>query len=105
MNRWVEFEIERPYPGNAHLTQALWRPSKYMGCGEAEKPFKNGMCRIQVCRYARYVRLCKQHDVSVFFSLILFPHIIYLVCVFKTELEIVRWADLNPRWVGIGYHQ
>ena len=25
--------------------------------------------------------------------------------VFKTELEIVRWADLNPQWVEIGYHQ
>ena len=22
VNRWVEFEIERDYPGNAHLTQA-----------------------------------------------------------------------------------
>ncbi|KAL7439289.1 hypothetical protein ACHAXH_004636 [Discostella pseudostelligera] len=53
VGRWVEFEVNRPYPGNAHLTQALWRGSKYMGCGEAQKEFANGMCRIQVCRYAR----------------------------------------------------
>lgn len=53
VGRWVEFEIKRPYPGNAHLTQALWRPAKYMGCGEAEKPFRTGMCRVQVCRYSR----------------------------------------------------
>ncbi|KAL7529417.1 hypothetical protein ACHAXR_002954, partial [Thalassiosira sp. AJA248-18] len=53
VGRWVEFEIGRLYPYNAHLTQALWRPSKYLGCGEAEKPFRTGMCRVQVCRYAR----------------------------------------------------
>lgn len=53
VGRWVEFEVNRPYPGNAHLTQALWRGSKYMGCGESQKEFTYGMCRIQVCRYAR----------------------------------------------------
>jgi len=53
VGRWVEFEIERDYPGNAHLTQALWRAGKYMGCGESVKDFRNGKCRIQVCRYAR----------------------------------------------------
>ena len=56
VGRWVEFEINRPYPGNAHLTQALWRASKYLGCGEASKSLGNNkMCRTQVCRYARYV--------------------------------------------------
>ncbi|KAL3770571.1 hypothetical protein ACHAWO_000931 [Cyclotella atomus] len=53
VGRWVEWEILRPYPGNAHLTQALWRPSKYMGCGESVKDFRNGKCRVQVCRYSR----------------------------------------------------
>lgn len=53
LRRWVEFEVKRDYPGNAHLTAALWRASKYMGCGESEKVFRSGMCRIQVCRYAR----------------------------------------------------
>eukprot|EP00970_Alexandrium_tamarense_P009127 scaffold1803_cov195-Alexandrium_tamarense.AAC.3 len=54
--RWVEWEIKRDYPGNAHLTQAMasiWRPAKYVGCGESAKEHKNGQCRIQVCRYAR----------------------------------------------------
>ena len=53
VGRWVEWEIKRPYPGNAHLTQALWRSSKYMGCGESVKDFRNGKCRVQVCRYSR----------------------------------------------------
>lgn len=53
VRRWVDFEIGRRYPANAHLTQALWRASKYLGCGEAEKPYRTGMCRVQVCRYAR----------------------------------------------------
>jgi hypothetical protein len=63
VGRWVEFEINRPYPGNAHLTQALWRASKYLGCGEASKSLGNNkMCRTQVCRYARYVSLKKSVD-------------------------------------------
>lgn len=55
LSRWVEDELTVGYPGNAHLTQALWRPSKYLGCGEAAKPYNSGrgMCRVQVCRYAR----------------------------------------------------
>lgn len=53
VNRWVDFEIGLNYPSNGHLTQCLWRASKYLGCGEAAKPFRGGMCRIQVCRYAR----------------------------------------------------
>ena len=24
-----------------------------MGCGESEKEYNGGMCRVQVCRYAR----------------------------------------------------
>jgi len=53
VGRWVEFEIGLPYPSNGHLTQALWRASKYLGCGETVRPFRNGVCRIQVCRYGR----------------------------------------------------
>mmetsp|Transcript_29206 Transcript_29206/g.58536 ORF Transcript_29206/g.58536 Transcript_29206/m.58536 type:complete len:820 (+) Transcript_29206:196-2655(+) len=51
--RWVDFEIGWPYPSNGHLTQALWRASKYLGCGESVKKFRNGYCRVQVCRYGR----------------------------------------------------
>lgn len=53
VGRWVEWEVNRTYPSNGHLTQALWRSSKYMGCGESAKPHKGGMCRVQVCRYGR----------------------------------------------------
>lgn len=51
--RWVEREIGWSYPENAHLTQSLWRASRYLGCGEAEKDYRGGKCRVQVCRYAQ----------------------------------------------------
>lgn len=51
--RWVDFEIGLPYPSNGHLTQALWRASMYLGCGESVRKFRNGVCRVQVCRYGR----------------------------------------------------
>ena len=53
VGRWIDRELTWPYPANAHLTQALWRASKYMGCGEAEKDWQGGKCRVQVCRYAK----------------------------------------------------
>eukprot|EP00970_Alexandrium_tamarense_P007375 scaffold1339_cov207-Alexandrium_tamarense.AAC.29 len=53
VKRWVDDEEDVPYPHNAHLTQALWRSTKYLGCGEAAKPHDGGTCRVQVCRYAR----------------------------------------------------
>jgi len=53
VGRWVDREIGLPYPSNGHLTQALWRASKYLGCGESVKEFRNGFCRVQVCRYGR----------------------------------------------------
>eukprot|EP00578_Thalassiosira_sp_NH16_P020085 CAMPEP_0181083178 /NCGR_PEP_ID=MMETSP1071-20121207/4023_1 /TAXON_ID=35127 /ORGANISM="Thalassiosira sp., Strain NH16" /LENGTH=901 /DNA_ID=CAMNT_0023164827 /DNA_START=194 /DNA_END=2902 /DNA_ORIENTATION=+ len=53
VRRWVDREIGWAYPDNAHLTQSLWRSAKYMGCGEAEKVYGGGMCRVQVCRYAK----------------------------------------------------
>ncbi len=54
VGRWVDNEAGLPYPDNAHLTQALWRATKYVGCDEASKARSGGgMCYIQVCRYAR----------------------------------------------------
>ena len=53
VRRWVEFEVGLPYPSNGHLTQVLWRASTYLGCGEAAKEYRGGMCRVQVCRYGR----------------------------------------------------
>lgn len=53
VRRWVDFEIGLPYPSNGHLTAALWRAGKYLGCGEGAREFGAGICRIQVCRYGR----------------------------------------------------
>ena len=53
VRRWVDFEIGLQYPSNGHLTQALWRASKYVGCGESVRDFRGGVCRVQVCRYGR----------------------------------------------------
>ena len=52
LNRWVEMEMTDGYPANAHLTQALWRASKYVGCADSVKEYRGGYCRYQVCRYA-----------------------------------------------------
>jgi hypothetical protein len=57
VGRWVEFEVGLPYPSNGHLTQVLWRASTYLGCGESAKEYRGGMCRVQVCRYGRWVWL------------------------------------------------
>ncbi|KAL7522760.1 hypothetical protein ACHAWX_007446, partial [Stephanocyclus meneghinianus] len=57
LTRFVEREEGKPYPHNGHLTQVLWRASRYVGCAEASKPLGNsssaGMCHTQVCRYSR----------------------------------------------------
>jgi len=53
LKRWVDQEETWGYPKNAHLTQALWRASRYVGCGDAVKNYNDGsICRVQVCRYA-----------------------------------------------------
>jgi hypothetical protein len=51
--RWVDYEKDYGWPNNAHLTQVLWRATKYVGCNVASKSFNGGMCHTQVCRYAR----------------------------------------------------
>jgi len=52
--RWFEREEAWEWPGNAHFTQGLWRSARYVGCAESQKTLPNGgMCRVQVCRYAR----------------------------------------------------
>lgn len=56
LTRFVEYEADDNWPKNSHLTQVLWRSSKYVGCAEASKPYGNnnkGLCHSQVCRYAR----------------------------------------------------
>lgn len=48
LRRWVEFEEFWGYPRNAHLTQALWRGSTYLGCGDSLKvnPINGSKCRM-----------------------------------------------------------
>lgn len=54
MTRFTENEQNWSWPANSHFTQVLWRSSKYVGCADMAIPYGNGgMCRTQVCRYAR----------------------------------------------------
>mmetsp|Transcript_115 Transcript_115/g.185 ORF Transcript_115/g.185 Transcript_115/m.185 type:complete len:381 (+) Transcript_115:82-1224(+) len=53
VGRFVDREVGLPWPANAHLTQALWRASKYVGCADASKDWNGGTCRTQVCRYSK----------------------------------------------------
>lgn len=52
--RFVDNEEFWGWNGNAHLTQAMWYPTRYMGCAESVKNMGgNKMCRMQVCRFAK----------------------------------------------------
>jgi len=54
LSRFVEREVDLGWPRNSHLTQVIWRSSKYLGCAEASKPMGGqGTCHTQVCRYSR----------------------------------------------------
>ena len=54
VRRWVDYEADLPNPKNLHLTQALWRATKYVGCADATREGEDGyVCRLQVCRYAK----------------------------------------------------
>ena len=62
--RFVEREANWDWPKNSHLTQVLWRPTKYVGCAESFRDMGNGRkCHTQVCRYAKPGNCnMKQHD-------------------------------------------
>jgi len=49
LTRWVEDEMNDGYPDNGHMTQVLWRATKFVGCGEARK----GNRYYQVCQYSK----------------------------------------------------
>jgi len=53
LGRFVEGEEDAGYPGNGHLTQVLWRATKFVGCADAVKPYDGGQCHAQVCRYSK----------------------------------------------------
>lgn len=52
--RFVDNEEFWGWNRNAHLTQAMWYPSRYIGCADSQKNMGGGkMCRMQVCRFAK----------------------------------------------------
>ncbi|KAL7532842.1 hypothetical protein ACHAXR_004889, partial [Thalassiosira sp. AJA248-18] len=54
VTRFVEYELNWDWPENGHLTQVLWRASKYVGCADSHKKMDSRRdCHTQVCRYAR----------------------------------------------------
>lgn len=54
LTRWVEEEIGLSPPDNLHLTQVLWRATKFVGCADASRKYDNGKtCHVQVCRYSK----------------------------------------------------
>lgn len=55
LKRFVEYEVDWNWPDNGHLTQALWRASKYVGCAESHRERslvgeRKYNCHTQVCR-------------------------------------------------------
>ena len=54
VKRFVDNEETWGWNANAHLTQAMWYASRYIGCAESVKTMNDGnICRMQVCRYAK----------------------------------------------------
>lgn len=54
VKRFVDNEEFWGWNANAHLTQAMWYSSRYVGCAESVKTTSDGKtCRMQVCRYAK----------------------------------------------------
>jgi hypothetical protein len=54
VKRFVDNEETWGWNANAHLTQAMWYASRYVGCAESVKTMEDGKtCRMQVCRYAK----------------------------------------------------
>lgn len=54
VRRFVDNEETWGWNANAHLTQAMWYASRYIGCAESVKTMNDGnICRMQVCRYAK----------------------------------------------------
>jgi hypothetical protein len=49
---WYDDELSLPYGQNGHLTQVVFRSSRYVGCAVASKELNDGSnCFIHVCRY------------------------------------------------------
>ena len=54
LKRWVDLKVNKSYPENASMTQALWRATRYVGCADGSKNMADGdICYASICRYAR----------------------------------------------------
>jgi hypothetical protein len=54
--RWVDKPLQNGagYPDNQSMTQALWRATRYVGCGDGVTTSPDGSrCYVSICRYAR----------------------------------------------------
>lgn len=45
LSRFVEYEVDDPWPHNSHLTQVLWRATRYVGCAESHKTMNDSGTR------------------------------------------------------------
>jgi hypothetical protein len=54
LKRWVDLKLNKDYPENASMTQAMWRATRYVGCADDSKTMSDGsICYASICRYAR----------------------------------------------------
>ena len=73
VRRYVEREENWSPPANNHLTQVLWRSTKYVGCAEASKSMGgNKMCNTSVVSYLHPPLDLLSHSQHVLLLLIFF---------------------------------
>ena len=54
LKRWVDLKMNKGYPQNESLTQAMWRATRYLGCADGSKKMADGqICYASICRYSR----------------------------------------------------
>ena len=54
LKRWVDLKMDKGYPQNESLTQAMWRATRYLGCADGSKKMSDGqICYASICRYSR----------------------------------------------------
>ena len=96
--RWVDKEVNTNE--KAHLTQALWRSSNYLGCGTATKAHNGGDCHVQVCRYARpgkcrFMLLCLPNLLSCPYG----PHLFNLMLLYIYYVGNCNMGAYGNDWV------
>ena len=90
---WVDEEEGLDYDENKKFTQAVWRASKYLGCGssiaEFEESGRTAYCRIYVCNYIRKGELCSYSNICPW------------ICVFTRVCLIVESLQGIATWTNI----